>query len=134
MFPLWGFQGGSVVKNLPANAGNTRPTGSVSGLGRSLGGGNGNTCQYSCLENSMDRGAWKAGRQEPGIAKNWTQLSTHASSLYSNFDDKFSQESMINFVKYYFHVYWDDHLIFILPFINVIYHIDLWIFNHFLYP
>ena len=55
-------------KNLPANAGNTGHTVSDSGWGRSFGGGNGNV--YSCLENSMDRGAWKAGRQEPGIAKN----------------------------------------------------------------
>ena len=45
-----------MVKNLPANAGDV---GSVSGLGRSLGRGNGNPPQYSCLENSMDRGAWQ---------------------------------------------------------------------------
>ena len=115
-------------KNLPANAGNTGHTVSDSGWGRSFGGGNGNV--YSCLENSMDRGAWQAGRQEPGIAKNWTWLSIHPSSLYSNFDDKLFQESMLNFVKCYFHIYWDDHLPFILLFINVIYHIDLWIFNH----
>ena len=52
-----GFPGGSVVKNLPANAGDI---GSISGLGRSMGAGNGNTLQYSCLENPMDRGAWRA--------------------------------------------------------------------------
>ena len=45
---------GEVVKNLPANAGDV---GSISGLGRSPGEGNGNPLQYSCLENSMDRGA-----------------------------------------------------------------------------
>ena len=49
-----GFPGGSVVKNLPANAGDT---GLVPGSGRSPGVGNGNLLQYSCLENSMDRGA-----------------------------------------------------------------------------
>ena len=54
---LRGFPGGSVVKNLPANAGDM---GSIPGLGRSLGGGNGNPLQYSCLENPTDRGAWKA--------------------------------------------------------------------------
>ena len=52
------FPGGSAVKNLPAcNAGDL---GSVPGLGRSPGGGNGNPLQYSCLGNLMDRGAWRA--------------------------------------------------------------------------
>ena len=46
-----GFPGGSVVKNPPANAGDIRDTGSIPGLGRSLGGGHGNPLQYSCLEN-----------------------------------------------------------------------------------
>ena len=46
-----------VVKNLLANAGDA---GSISGLGRCPGGGNGNPLQYSCLENRMDRGAWRA--------------------------------------------------------------------------
>ena len=61
-----GFPGGAVVKNLPANAGIARDAGdigdvgSIPGLGRSLGVGNGNPLQYSCLENSMDRGAWRA--------------------------------------------------------------------------
>ena len=49
-----------MVKNLPANAGDTRDAGSISGLGRSPGEGNGNPLQYSCLENSMDRRAWLA--------------------------------------------------------------------------
>ena len=48
-----------VVKNLPANAGDTRFTGSIPGSGRSPGGGHGNPLQYSCLENPMDRGAWQ---------------------------------------------------------------------------
>ena len=47
-------------KNLPANAGDTRDSGLISGLGRSPGVGNGNPLQYSCLENSMDSGAWWA--------------------------------------------------------------------------
>ena len=51
-----GFLGGSVVKNLPANAGDA---GSTTGSGRSLGEGNGNPNQYSCLGNSMDRGVWR---------------------------------------------------------------------------
>ena len=64
------FPGGSVVKNLPANAGDM---GSIPGSGRSPGEGNGNTFQYSCLENPMDRGAWWAAVH--GVAKSWTQLS-----------------------------------------------------------
>ena len=47
-----------VVKDLPANAGDTRDLVSIPGLGRSPGEGNGNPPQYSCLGNSMDRGAW----------------------------------------------------------------------------
>ena len=49
-----------VLKNLPVNAGDVRDVGSIPGLGRSLGGGNGNPFQYSCLESPMDRGAWRA--------------------------------------------------------------------------
>ena len=52
-----GFPGGSVVKNLPANVGGM---GSVPGLGRSPGEGNGNSLQYPCPKNSMDRGTWRA--------------------------------------------------------------------------
>ena len=55
-----GFSGGSAVKNLPANAGDVRDTGSIPGLGRSLGEGNGNPLKYSCLENPRDRRAWRA--------------------------------------------------------------------------
>ena len=51
------FPGSSVVKNPPANAGDTGDMASIPGLGRSPGVGNGNPLRYSCLENSMDRGA-----------------------------------------------------------------------------
>ena len=54
----WGFPGGSVVKNLPANAGDLGKTGSIPASGRSPRGENGNPLQHSCLENPMDRGAW----------------------------------------------------------------------------
>ena len=67
------FPGGSAVKNLPANAGDTEDTGSVPGLGRSPGGGNGNPLQYSCLENPMDRGDWQSTVHR--VSKRWTQLS-----------------------------------------------------------
>ena len=55
-----GFPGGTVVKNLPANAGNTRDAALILGLERFPGEGNGNPLQYSCLGDSMDRGAWQA--------------------------------------------------------------------------
>ena len=49
-----------MVKNPPANAGYVKDTGLIPGLGRFPGGGHGNTLQYPCLENPMDRGAWWA--------------------------------------------------------------------------
>ena len=61
-----------VIKNPPANVGDIRDVGSIPGLGRALGGGHGNPLQYSCLESSMDRGAWWATVHR--IAKSWTQL------------------------------------------------------------
>ena len=52
--------GGLVVKNLPANAEDTGDVGLIPELGRSLGGGNGNPLQDSCLKNLMDREVWQA--------------------------------------------------------------------------
>ena len=65
-----GFPGGLVGKESVCNAGHP---GSVPGSGRSLGEGNGNPLQYSCLENSMDRGAWWAIVH--GVTESWTWLS-----------------------------------------------------------
>ena len=59
MTEQWGFSGGSVVKNLPADAGGVRDPGLIPGLGRSPAKGNGNPLQYSCLENPMDREIWQ---------------------------------------------------------------------------
>ena len=56
----WASQVALVVKNLLANAGDIREVGSIPGSGRSPGGGPGNPLQYSCLENPMDREAWRA--------------------------------------------------------------------------
>jgi len=67
-----------VVKNLPANARDIRDTGSIPGLGRSPGEGNGYLLQYSCLENPMDRGAWWAMVHR--VAKSWTWLSDLAAA------------------------------------------------------
>ena len=65
-----GSPGSSEVKVSACNAGDL---GSIPGLGRSPGEGNGNPLQYSCLENPMDRGAWWAAVH--GVAKSWTRLS-----------------------------------------------------------
>ena len=64
-----------MVKNLPASAGDTGDLGSVPGLRRSSGGGDGNPFQYSCLGNPMDRGAWQATVHR--VTKSQIQLSMH---------------------------------------------------------
>ena len=78
---LLGFPGGTVVKNPSANAGDARDRGSIPGMGRSLGGGNGNPVHYSCLENPTDRGAWRATAL--GVAESDTteQLTAHTTIL-----------------------------------------------------
>ena len=69
---LWGFLGDVVIKNPPSNV---RDTGSIPGSGRSPTVGDGNPLQYSCLENSLDRGAWWATVR--GVTKSQAQLSMH---------------------------------------------------------
>ena len=59
-----------MVKNLPANAGNRGDVCLIPGSGRSPGGGHGNPLQYSCLENSMDRGGWQV--TDGGVAESQT--------------------------------------------------------------
>ena len=66
-----GFPRGTVLKNLPAKAGDLRDVGSIPGLGRSPGVGNGNPLQYSCLENSMDRGTWWVTIHEVPKSQTW---------------------------------------------------------------
>ena len=70
-----GFPCGAVVKYLPANAGDAGDGGSILGSGRSPGRGNGNLLQCSCLEDPMDRGAWRATVHE--VTKSQTRLSAH---------------------------------------------------------
>ena len=84
-----------VVKNLPADAGDSGDAGDVgstSGLGRSPGRGHGSSLQHSCMENPMDRGAWWAAVHR--ITKSWprlkrlsthTQLCTHFLELFGSF-------------------------------------------------
>ena len=79
--PHGAAQAALVVKNPPANARDVRDAASIPGSGRSLGGGHGNPLQYSCLENPMDRGAWKV--LDRRVIQSQTQLkwlSTHAIS------------------------------------------------------
>ena len=71
-------------KEIACNPGDSGDVGSTPGSGRSPGGGHGNPLQYSCLENPMDRGAWRA--VDHGLAKSWTglkQLSTAQHILFS---------------------------------------------------
>ena len=67
-----GSPGGSLVKNPPASAEDET---SIPRLGRCPGGGSGNPLQYSCLENAMDRGAWRAAVH--GATSSQTQLNMH---------------------------------------------------------
>ena len=72
-----------MAKNPLANAGDIRDLGSIPGSGRSSEEGKGDPLQYSCLENPMDRGAWKATVH--GVTKSWIQLkqlSTHVRNIH----------------------------------------------------
>ena len=73
-----------MVKNLPANAGDSRDRGSIPGSERCHGGGHDNPLQYSCLENPMDSGTWRATVHD--IAKSWTQLcdGAHTQQITTN--------------------------------------------------
>ena len=66
----------AVAKNLPANAGDMGDVGSIPGLGRSPGGGDGNPLQYPCLKNFLDRRSWQGAAH--GVAESWTRLSAQA--------------------------------------------------------
>ena len=68
-----GLLGSPGVSDSKESARNAGDLGSIPGSGRSPGEGNGYPFQYSCLENSMDRGDWRA--TDEGFAKSWTQLS-----------------------------------------------------------
>ena len=77
---LWVSQVVLVVKNLPADEGDTRDASSIPGSGRSPREGNGNPLQYSCLENPMDRGAWRVqSTRSQRVGHNWSDWEcTHA--------------------------------------------------------
>ena len=87
----WASQVVLVVKNLPAKAGDIRDMGSIPGSGRSPGGGHGNPLQYSCLENSMDRGAWWA----PSIGLQRAGPDTHTITLWGDTINKIDESKAI---------------------------------------
>ena len=70
-----------MVKNLPANASDIRDANSISGMGRSLGGGHGNPLQYSCLKNPMDRETWQPTVHR--VTKSWMQPTQRVASIKS---------------------------------------------------
>ena len=78
MYKYGASQGALVVKNPFASAGDIKNAGLIPGLGRFPGEGNGNPLQYSCLENPLDRGAWRAIVH--GVPKSQTRLSTEHST------------------------------------------------------
>ena len=86
-----------LVKNLLANAGNTRDVGLIPGSGRSPGEGNDNPLQYSCLENSMGRGAWQAKVYR--VTKNLTRLSTRVHT-HNQFTGKYPTTQTHNFAYF----------------------------------
>ena len=79
--PHWGL----AVKQSNCNAGAAGDLGSIPGLGRSPAGGHGNPLQYSCLENPMDKGAWRATVHRVAKSGTWLKwLSTHGTCMYQN--------------------------------------------------
>ena len=80
-----------MVRNPAVGAGDVRDTGSIPGWGRSPGGGHGNPLQYSCLENPMDRGAWRPTVH--GVTKGQTCLSDYHTHRKER-EGKEKQESM----------------------------------------
>ena len=70
-----------MVNNPPANAGDLRYVGSIPGKGRSPGGGHGNPLYYSCMENPMERGAWRAMVHR--IAESWKRLKQFGSPAHN---------------------------------------------------
>ena len=87
-----GFPDGSVVKNPPANARDARNAGLIPGSGRSPGEGDDNALWYSCLENPMDRRAWRAmsmGLQR--VEQNWSNLARMHTNLWVHLFSMFAQ-------------------------------------------
>ena len=80
-----GFPGGTVVKNPPANAGNEREMGSISGSGRSSGGGNSNPLLHSCFGHPMEKGPWRATVYEVTNTYDVVNELAHVTIYYNTF-------------------------------------------------
>ena len=87
-----GFPCGSVVENLPANAGDTRDTALTPGLGRFPGERNAHPLQYSCLENPMDRGAWQAIVYRVAMSQTWLSNWAHTQTMIHNIQGTHSSQ------------------------------------------
>ena len=97
---VWSSQVAIVVKNPPANARGIGDVCSISGLGRSPGWGLGNPLQYSCLEKSMDRGAWQAAVYEFTKSRAWHKwLSMQAQSVTNKFKGCKGSSIFILFIR-----------------------------------
>ena len=93
-----------MIKNPPASAGDT---GSIPGLGRCPGEGNGHPLQYSCLENSMDRGAWQATVH--GVTKSWTRLGNSRTATATNKAEENGYKVIFNvFLFLFVWVFWRE--------------------------
>ena len=107
------FQVVLVVKNPPANAGDIRDVGSIFGLGRSPGRGHDNSLQHSCLENSMDRGAWRAivhSITKKKVGHDWSELShTHTHTHTHTYENTYT----------YTYIYMRGHMSIFLKINNV---------------
>ena len=90
----WASQVVLVVKNTCANAGGIRDMSSVPGVGRSPGGRHGNRLEYSCLENPIDRGAWRATDHR---IQSWTRLKRQHAHMQTNT----SPNLLLTINKYY---------------------------------
>ena len=97
-----------MVKNPPANAEDARDAGLTPGLERSPGTGNGNLLQYSCLENSTDRGAWRAAVH--GATKSQTCLGTKPPLPVQNLQSILSKGVRFTFQKDYLVAVWKKDL------------------------
>ena len=90
---IWASLVAQLAKNLPANAGDA---GSIPGLGRPPGEGNGNPLQYSCLENSMDRGAWQARvHRVERVRHDLSCMHTHTHTIYITLKCIYKQHNKI---------------------------------------
>ena len=89
-----------MVKNLPANTGDIRDTGLISGSGRSPEGGNGNPLQYFCLENLVDRGALQAAVHKVAQSQAWLKWLSRHTSVKSSLQSKWQTTPIVSLCSF----------------------------------